>query len=269
VAPESRRAETAVAEAPSLRAELFAHVGRFDFVQAVRLLRSLFPGRKAVGQNADPADEVVRFRSQISLVFPRAELSAIEPPAEGRPAELEVAFMGVATPASFGSLPRRYAEEIRSLVRQKNPVLRDFLDLFNHRLVSLFFRARERHCPALLYDRGDDGPFERALAAVLGLHTRGLPGRLALPDRMLFARAGLLAMRPMPAQALESLLESVFGVPVRIEQFQSCRYTLESEDQNQLGRCNVRLGEDFFLGEEVVVADARFRVRVGPLSIEQ
>ena len=266
MAPPSRRAAPAVEKPTSLRAELFAHIGRFDFVQAVRLLQRLRPDRQPVGGHASPGDEVVRFRSDVSAVFPKAELTRIAPPADEAPVELEVAFMGVATPASFGSLPRRYAEEIRALLRRKNPVLRDFLDLFNHRLVSLFFRARERHYPALLFERGEDSPFEKALAAVLGLGTRGLSQRLALPDRALFARAGLLAMRPMPARALEALLESVFQVPARIVQFCPARYTLEPDDQNRLGRRNVRLGEDFMMGEEIRIADARFRVRLGPLD---
>jgi len=253
----------------SLREELFEHVERFDFVQAVRLLQALFPERARVGGFGSPGDELVRFRSEVSLRFPSADLIDLEPPDAETPARLEIAFMGLATPASFGSLPRRYAEEILALARSKNHVLRDFIDLFNHRLISLFFRARERHYPVLLFERGRESPFEKALAGLLGLATPGLADRLALPDRALFARAGLLAMRPMPAHALQSLLCSVFQVPVEVEQFREARFELEPDERNRLGQTNVCLGRDFFVGSEVKLADVRFRVRLGPLSRDQ
>jgi len=253
-------------EAPSLKDELFEHTERFDFVQAVRVLARLYPERAPVGGDADPADEVVRFTSDLSPSFPRAEVQAARPPEDGGPARLVVNFMGVATPSSFGALPRRYAEEIRRLVREKQPALRDFLDLFNHRLISLFLRARQRHQPLVDFERGESGTFARALAAVLGVATPRLAGRLALDDHALFARAGLLSLRPMPAVALESLVSSIFGVPAELEPFRPATHHIEPDDRNRLGLANARLGEDLFLGEEIVLVESRFRLRVGPLD---
>ncbi|HXZ84961.1 MAG TPA: type VI secretion system baseplate subunit TssG, partial [Myxococcota bacterium] len=214
-----------------------------------------------------PEREVVRFTSDLSPVFPRSEVQRAEPADEAAPARLVVNFMGVATPASFGTLPRRYAEEIRALVRQRSPALRDFLDLFNHRLISLFLRARERHQPVLHFERGAAGAFERALAALLGIATPRLRARLALDDHALFARAGLLAMRPMPASALESLVSSVFAAPAELEPFRPATHRIEPDDHNRLGAANSSLGSDLFLGEEVVLVESRFRLRVGPLGL--
>jgi len=261
MASEGRR------EAPSLRDQLFAQTEGFDFVQAVRVLGRIYPDRAPVGGDADPADEVVRFASDLSPIFPRAEVQRAEPADDWGPARLLVNFMGVATPASFGSLPRRYAEEIRQLVRERNPALRDFLDLFNHRLISLFLRARARHHPVLHFERGAESVFGRALAAILGLGTAGLAGRLAVDDHALWARAGLLGMRPLPAVALEGLVASVFGVPAEVEPFRPSRHTIEPEDQNRLGRANVRLGQDLVVGAEIWLVESRFRLRLGPLSL--
>ena len=254
-------------EAASLRDQLFEETQRFDFVQAVRVLARLYPERARPGGDAAPADEVVRFTSDLSAVFPRSEVQGALPADDDGPARLIVNFMGVATPSSFGALPRRYAEEIRALVRDKNPALRDFLDLFNHRLISLFLRARERHHPVLHLEHGPDSGFERALAALLGIAMPALRARLALDDHALFARAGLLAMRPMPAAALESLVESVFGTPASVEPFRPATCRFEPDDANRLGRANARLGADLFVGEEVVLVESRFRLRVGPLDL--
>lgn len=97
--------------------------------------------------------------------------------------------------------------------------------------------------------------------------TPRLRARLALDDHALFARAGLLAMRPMPASALESLVSSVFGEPAEVEPFQPASHRIEPDDQNRLGAANSSLGADFFLGEEVVLVESRFRLRVGPLAL--
>jgi type VI secretion system protein ImpH len=261
MATEGRRA------AAPLKEELLEHVERFEFVQAVRLLAQLYPGRAPVGGDADPSEELVRFVGDVSAVFPAGDIAEMEPPSDEEPGRLTVRFMGVATPGSFGSLSRRYAEEIRALARERNTALRDFLDLFNHRLISLFYRACERHRPAILCERGRDNELERALAAVLGLGTGGLADRLAISDRALFSRGGLLSMRPMPSAALEGVLESAFGVPAQVLQFRAARYRIEPEEENRLGRVNSTLGRDLVLGSEVTLMDARFRVRLGPLRV--
>jgi type VI secretion system protein ImpH len=263
MAPEGRR------DAATLRELVQEHVERFEFLQAIRLFERIAPDAVPVGLDSDPGDEVVRFRSDLSPVFPRGDLRSFEPAIGDGVAHVTANFMGVATPGSFGSLPSRYAEEIRALVRDKNTALRDFLDLFNHRLVSLFFRARARHYPALVIERSSDNPLERALGAIIGIATPGLAGRLSLPDRGLLARGGLLARRPVPAVALEALLSSVFDLSFTVLQFRPGRYAVADADRTRLGLANSRLGEDAMLGREVTLVDAAVRLRTEPLGWER
>ena len=130
-------------EAASLKRLILEQTGRFEFLQAVRLMKKIWPDRDPVGGDFDPRNEVVRFVTDISPVFARSDIQDAVEPEDGGPAELQVNFMGVATPSSFGALPRRYSEEIRRLSREKNSALREFLDLFNHRMISLFYRGLE------------------------------------------------------------------------------------------------------------------------------
>jgi type VI secretion system protein ImpH len=256
-------------DSPSLKELLLEKTGRFEFRQAVRLFRKLWSDREPVGYpDVDPRTEVVRFRSDVSSVFPASDVRDAVAPDGELPGRLMVSFFGVATPASWGSLPRRYAEEVRTQVRNKNTALRDFLDLFNHRFVSLFYRAAERNHLVLAYEGGRASPFERALYGVLGLGTPALRGRLPLDERMLLARGGLLAMRPMPATALAAVIRSIFHQPVEIVQFIPQRYQMEVEDQNRLGYANSRLGEDLYVGAEITLVQSKFRVRLGPLGRE-
>jgi type VI secretion system protein ImpH len=266
MAPEGGR------KAASLKQLMMEETGRFEFLQAVRLMKKIWPDREPVGGDHDLRDEVVRFVTDISPTFAVSDIQrAVEPDDDDdddRPVELQVNFMGIATPSSFGSLPRRYAEEIRNLAKEKNTALREFLDLFNHRMISLFYRAREKNIPTLAYDRGGDNAFENTLLGLLGIGTPGLTGQLAVDDRMIMGRAGLLAMKPIGVSALAGLIRSVFGQPVAIEQFCPANYPIEADDRNQLGFVNSVLGEDLYLGSEVTLMQSKIRIRLGPMSRE-
>lgn len=247
--------------------ELIDRPERFEFFQAVRLARTIWAGRADVGSEADPGEEVVRFRSDVGLSFPRSEVVAFDPPGEARPmAVVRVAFMGAATPASFGSLPFRYATAIHELARDGNDAFRDFLDLFNHRFVSLFYRAWEKYRFAIRFEHDERGVFEDALFSLVGMGTPGVRGRLPVGDHALLFRAGLLALAPVPAVALRSLVQSYFGVPARVRQFEARWYPLDPEDQTALGRANASLGEDTVVGSSVRLCQHRFRLALGPLD---
>jgi type VI secretion system protein ImpH len=73
-------------------------------------------------------------------------------------------------------------------------------------------------------------------------------------------------MAPMPASALEGLIESYFAVPVSIKQFIPAWYAIETDDQNRLGSRGSRLGEDLYLGSTIRLSQFKFEVRIGPLD---
>ena len=87
---------------------------------------------------------------------------------------MTVAFMGLTGP--MGVLPTFYTEKLieeflrcRRLKRDSIPPLAAFLDLFNHRLVSLFYRAWDKYHPFSAWDRGVREPLDRAVFSLAGL----------------------------------------------------------------------------------------------------
>lgn len=260
MASESRR------PAAGLRDKLFERPAAFRFFQAVRLLKKL-RGPDARISSDDPDDDVVRFRSHVSLSFPPSDITdLVDFGEEERAAVMEVAFMGVDAAESFGSLPQCYTEQILDEMKEKSYALRDFLDLFNHRFISHFYRAWEKYNVAVGYECSGGHYYERALFGLIGMGTGGLRQRSALEDRALLSRAGLLRMAPAPATAIEGLVESYFQVPVHVEQFLPAWYDIDTGDRSRLGAVNSRMGDDLVLGESIELCQFRFALRIGPLS---
>jgi type VI secretion system protein ImpH len=249
---------------------LFNAAYSFEFFQAVRLLERLYPHREPVGRTAHPSREVVRFGAHLSLSFPASQLYEVEPgkgggaPEDGQP-RMTVNFMGLTGP--LGVLPRPYTELLLERVKQKDFTLRDFLDLFNHRLISLFYRAWEKYRLPIAYERGAGDDFTRYLSSLVGIGTPGLQGRSGVRDEALLYYAGLFNQRPSSASALQALLRDHFEVPVEIVQFQGDWFRLEPENLTRLGTQNYQLGSSAIIGDRVWDRQAKFRIRMGPLEL--
>lgn len=246
---------------------------RFGFFQAVRLLQLMDPDAAAVGTGDDPAAECVRFSSRVSLSFPPGEIYEIRPgAADDQSTEMVVNFMGLASPASYGSLPMPYTELILAQEREKHSALRRFLDLFNHRLVSLFYRAWEKYRFGVVYERAGRtrrGLFEQVLFSVMGIGTGGLQEHLSVNSRALLARAHAVGGKGISALGLAALIRDYFRVPAQIVQFIPAWYQIEDSEVCRLGRQSSHLGEDLCLGSRTRMAQSRFRVQLGPLSWRQ
>lgn len=260
---------------PSLEEALFEHGYEFEFFQAVRLLARMFPARKPVGCTARPEEEVARFGARLSMAFPPSAVHDIEQiPDLADPVRMTVAFLGLT--GTQGILPLCYTEWMIARDAAKDDTLAAFFDLFNHRLVSLFYRAWEKHRPPVLYElwtaRGrQPDPFTESLFDLIGMGTPGLRGRMRIHDESLLLYAGLIAQRPHSASALRGILRDYFSVPVEIDQCLGDWYQLEEADRCYLSAELERnqLGEGAFLGEEAWNQQARFRIRVGPLGLER
>jgi type VI secretion system protein ImpH len=246
---------------------------RFRFFQAVRLLERLYPDRKRVGHHENPRDEVVRFRTRQSLAFPASEIYELEAPDDSATDARDTMWVNfMSLTALQGALPRHYSSLLADpAVRAETAALREFLDLFNHRFISLFYRAWEKYRFAIAYERGGTDMFSEYLYCLIGLGTPGLRGRMHIDDQILLYYAGLIAQRPRSAVALEGILEDYFGIPVHVVQFQGEWFQMNPDLLSSLGADgqNNQLGVSAVLWERIWDPQSRFRVNVGPLSYTQ
>lgn len=297
------RKDITLSRDPAVDELLRAEPYRFGFFQAVRLLERMHPGRQSVGYDAPPHREAVRFHAHLSMAFPASEIYELSVDDEDRkPADMVVTFFGLTGP--MAALPRYYTEILLERVRNKDYTLRDFLDLFNHRLVSLFYRAWEKYHFWTGFERAElagrrhlrDDPrqyrsfvldtrpqsdrFSQALLDLTGLGTgtlryRGtqldaLQPRTALADETFRFYSGLLAQQHRSAIGLQGMLSDYFGLVVSVIQFCGQWLNLEPENQTCLTEGgNTQLGLNVVVGERFWDRQGKFRIRLGPLTYRQ
>jgi len=193
--------------------------------------------------------------------------------------EMTVAFMGLTGPA--GVLPNHYTSMIVERVRRYNDTsMRDFFDLFNHRTISLFFRAWQKYHVPSAYERSLVQPdkadlITEALYSMVGMGTDHLRGRQSVADETFLLYAGHFSHHPRSAAALRCMLSDYLNTEVEIEQFSGRWLYLDAENQSRAPSAELPRGQYMQLGVNVVVGDrvwdvkSSFRIRLGPLTYEQ
>jgi type VI secretion system protein ImpH len=252
---------------------------RRGFYPLVQLLERL-AGGPPVGSASAPWEERIRFRHDPSLAFSTGDVAEVRtvaaPPSpadpEGRPGlafEVVTTFLGLS--GTVSPLPSYLAEEVAQ-EDPDAPRLREFLDLFHHRLISLLYRARARaDIPAgWRSDLGD--PWSGRLLALLGIDVAS--GEIGpVPGWRLLRLAPLLVERNLTAHALAAALEDaleadLLGARVEVEPFAGAWVAIADDQLTRLGLGASRLGQDLVVGQKVFDAGGRFRVVMGPLGAE-
>ena len=244
---------------------------KFDFFQAVRLLENAHPGLPRVGTSLRLRDDPIRFAQSPSLSFAPAAIAGFAPADGEAPPTLTQRFFGLFGPN--GPLPLHMTEYARERARRmpSDRALVRFLDMFHHRLLSLLYRAWAEAQPAVSLDRPDHDPFSRWVGSLAGYGQPTLLKRDAVPDGARLAAVGILGRSVHGAEGLERILNDFFRVPVRVHQWQPHWMRLPEDALSRIGLRNapVALGQNALVGAKVWDCQTRFRIEIGPLTLEQ
>jgi type VI secretion system protein ImpH len=249
--------------------ELEGRAARMDFFQVLRLIENAHPELPRIGTSLRPRDDAVRLGQEPSLSFHAAALGQYTRATGEARARLAVNFFGLL--GANGPLPLHLTEYVRDRLRHGgDPTLLAFLDVFHHRMLSLFYRARASAEPAVSLDRPDGDRFSMFVGSLFGIGAPSLRERDEIGDFAKLHFAGLLANRARPASGLASILQAYFRLPLRIEQFAGHWMALPEEVQSRIGRLadGNRLGSSLVLGRKVWDCQNKFRIVIGPVGME-
>ncbi|MEZ6087913.1 MAG: type VI secretion system baseplate subunit TssG [Pirellulaceae bacterium] len=307
----------------SVARELFDQPWKFDFFQAVLVLQELASGESTdsrddsstsqassmteetsvsrqssvrqdnkpsgpIGGFVQPAQECLQFTVPSSQAFPGSSIQAVTWDAQQRRPRVSINFMGLTGPS--GTLPRSYTSRLQQIElvarHRERHALRDWLDNFNHRFVSLFFdawakyrfpigirrqaiRSRSRKPTPTLIHVALSSIGGLGLRDVGGSDTSHEPSGDAVKRDELLGLAGLLAQRPMNVSNLQSAAFTLLGSSRVCSPVRGSWLDLEESSQTKLGRDNSKLGRDAFLGERIRTRQQKIRIEVGPLCKEE
>ncbi|HLP40824.1 MAG TPA: type VI secretion system baseplate subunit TssG, partial [Fibrobacteria bacterium] len=281
-----------------------------NFFQASWLLERLYPRMGRSGTGNDLRTEAIRYETLNTLGFPASDVAAILPPLSlqgqaeanssgkdappldlatlppmekllevGRgPLRMVVTFMGLYGVSS--PLPSYFVDPI-TLRKVEYFELKKFLDIFSHRIYSLYYRGwkKYRHFAQFRPDLPDDytlrllaltGQWPRRkgrIETIKSLQAGGSGGVARKPSgwgmdlgtmpegppaynlrRIPFAR--FLGNRVRSAKGLQQLLRGYFGFPrVRVHQFVPA--WVDIPILTRLGSGETRLGQSTRLGERM------------------
>jgi type VI secretion system protein ImpH len=255
-------------DAVAFFAALAAAPYRYDFYQTLRRIECLYDDRPRWGQALRPADEPVRFGQDADMAFAPAPLASFEVSEKGRPPRLQVRLFGLLGPN--GPLPLHFTEYVRERrLHASDPTLSRFLDLFHHRMMTLFYRAWAQAQPHVNRDRPKDDRFAVYVGALFGLSQPSFRDRDTLPDLAKLFHAGMLVGHSRNPEGLTSILRHFFGVPVRIQEFVGHWMVLGEGERTQLGKTGATLGVSSVVGGRVWDRQNKFQIQLGPLTLEQ
>jgi type VI secretion system protein ImpH len=241
---------------------------RFSFFQAVRLLQQLRPEAPRIGFQGPPGKESVRLRPSLDLAFAPSDVESIrEVPGPGGSSRYEITTTFLGLYGAVSPLPIFYTEDL--LGQDDESLQREFLDLFHHRLLSLFYRAWEKYRFAIQFTGKQDDFYSRRLLMLLGIDPDTRSQDDPVPAYRYLGLAGLLTQTPHSAAALRAILGDYFGdMPVRVESCVGRNLPIPADQLNRLGLENCSLGKDLSLGDRVFDRACTFRVELGPLELE-
>lgn len=243
---------------------------RYGFFHALRLIECRHDDKPLIGQSKRPSDDPVRFGQDVSMAFETSTLSEFIAGRDGKPARLTQRFLGLFGPN--GPMPLHLTEYVRS--RQHNfhdHTLARFADIFHHRMIALFYRAKADTEPSFRFDRLGEDRFVDYMGSIAGIGDETLQERDAMPDLAKLHYAGFLSNQAKNADGLIAILADYFKLPVKLDEFVGEWLSIETEDLSRLGETpeTGSLGQSVVLGSRVWSCQHKFRVLFGPLSLTE
>lgn len=263
MANSNRLAKSYLADLQQNSDQLF----KVGFTPLIRYLEANAPLAAKVGYSVSPKQDFVRFGQKPLLQFYPAAFCSVDFSDTIGFFKLKNSYFGFF--GINGPLPTHLTEyALERKYHHRDSTFSEFLDVFNHRFVSLFYRAWADAEPTVCHDRPEKDPFLKQVSAIAGepVKEKDTFNQQSLLYQYL---AGLLSHKNRSGKVLIQLLAEYLGVNVDISEFEGQWYDIPESTQLKLGQKNGALGLTSVIGGRTFQRTAFFTISIGPIEFDQ
>lgn len=243
-------------------------VEELDLFALLRQVDALNHGAK-LGYSRTPREDGVRLGQNPSTLFAPSTIFSIGNAIHHNHPVVKILSFGVFGPN--GALPLHLTEYVRErLHNNADSSPADFVDIFHHRFITLFYRAWADAQPIVQLDQPGIDKFSFYAGAMVGMGFDGSWNRDCIEDSAKLYAAGHLVRLTRNPEGLEWLIAHYFGIPTRGIEFIRTWIALDESDRTRLSgfSMNNQLGVNAIAGAKVQDVQSRFRMELGAMSLE-
>ncbi len=255
--------------------DLINHSEQYSFFQAVQLLNDYNHLVSDKGGQELFKETLIQFSVNPQLSYNKSDIEqiSIQETDESWVATITINFLGLY--GSVSPLPAFYSEGIIQ-AKHDEDLTKSFMDLFNHRMISLVYKCWEKYRYYKQFknqyettDKRIFDPFTNWMFALCGLIRPEQRNGSQVDWNRLLPFIGMLGMRCHSASMIESILRFYF----KFDTFFICsnikRFVqIDGDQQNRLGKQCATLSHDLVLGQEIEDRSGKFRIKITKLSYE-
>jgi len=212
--------------------------------------------------------EHIEFKSNPSLSFQKSEISNITfiKFQQKIIVQIEINFLGLLGAAT--PLPIHYAEDALE-DSQKEMVLVDFLNLFNHHIQKFIYSIWMRQRYYIRYEEGLKDDFSKYILSILGLYSQNAHQSYPVNLNKLLPFTGIISMKKKPTIAIVPIIKHYIGHNlISIDEYIISNANIPDWQKNILGEENSTLGQDIIIGNFSTVCNLKFRINLNNIPWE-
>ncbi len=247
---------------------LFRQVPRMNFYRFCQYIEQQHPELPPLGKSETPATDPVRFRPVPDMGFPSSEMKRVEWDEEfpERPPTVRTTFLGLYGVDAV--LPYAWLDDI--VQRQDgHEALESFLDIFNHRVMTQYYRIWLKYYYPAGFREGGSDPVSKCLLGLAGFGIEGASEQIAAPPSRFLALMGLITQRTRTGDGLTGVVNLLLpGAKVEIEEFYPQWVNLE-EPARLTKHEKISLQRSAILGRRFKDSNSAVHVTITPTDIQQ
>lgn len=248
----------------------FSDSKSLSFFQAVQLFLSRLEPESYPGEKGPFEGEAILFRGHPSLGFSARDIEQINVSTDDSPLApvvMDVNFLGLYGASS--PLPAFFTEDI-IYADPEDAAVRHFLDIFNHRFISFFYRSWVKYRYPLQYAPDASDHYSEQVYSLCGLKDKKSRDNSRIDWERLFPFIGLMSANLQSPEVIRKVI-SFYIEYDDIEIVPNIERLLEIDPSQRikLGGANSTLGINTSLGNTIRDCNSKFKIKINQLSLKK